>query len=116
MVGLGGAITASSLKELPLVPKRLSILWDGGPDQSAAQRVEILSHWFQHFSSMPFTGVGVGTISGYPHNLFIELITFLGLVGAGVAIGLLVSVIFRTGNALVRSDPSIVDPEIKTRV
>ncbi|TDQ38679.1 O-antigen ligase family protein [Aureibacillus halotolerans] len=92
MVGIGYLIYAASLDQLPRTLWRMLVLFSGQGDfgDSADARLDHYSNALALFSQSPWIGNGLGSwpvINGYndtrsyPHNIVLELMVELGLIG-----------------------------------
>ncbi|WP_148255585.1 O-antigen ligase family protein [Aidingimonas lacisalsi] len=80
----GGFIAIFSLFLLGSSSRSISGLVDvfqGDLGRSGNIRLDTLSFWISELFSSPFLGVGVGSLPGYPHNIFVEIVVMLGIPG-----------------------------------
>jgi len=118
--GLAIAILAGALVAVPILPQsvwtRVSSIVNPEDDDTGSRgaRVTLLQDGWNAFIEHPFTGVGAGQFQNYnppdrqelwreTHNVELQVLSELGLIGFGVFVWLLVrstNTLFRTWNAL----------------
>jgi O-antigen ligase len=118
--GLAIVILASALVATPILPQsfwtRVSSIVNPEDDDTGSRgaRVTLLQDGWNAFLEHPFTGVGAGQFQNYnppdrqelwreTHNVELQVLSELGLIGFGVFVWLLVrstNTLFRTWNAL----------------
>jgi O-antigen ligase len=113
LAGVAAAILAAQLVPGGSLQRSLSFLSGSGSGLSSNGRYVVWSEAWHLFTAHPFAGVGTGSfwavdgIELYPHNLFLEVGSELGLLGLGLLIWFLASSIF----ALVRAQRGRWAPE-----
>ncbi len=118
--GLAAAILVGALVAPPILPQsfwtRVSSIVNPEDDDTGSRgaRVTLLQDGWNAFLEHPFTGVGAGQFQNYnppdrqelwreTHNVELQVLSELGLIGFGVFVWLLVrsaDTLFRTWNAL----------------
>jgi O-antigen ligase len=105
LTGIVAAILAAQLVPGGSLQRSLSFLTGSGSGLSSNGRNVLWSEAWHQFGAHPFAGAGTGNfwaldgIEQYPHNLFLEVASELGLLGLGLLVVFLASTCF----ALVRA-------------
>ncbi|MBN1908708.1 MAG: O-antigen ligase family protein [Pirellulales bacterium] len=94
---LVGGIALSFSEWAPQTLQRMQRLWEGELGHSTASRLEAYPAGIEYWWQRPLLGHGIGAwpmlylhsdVRAYPHNLIIETLAELGLVGLGLLIAL----------------------------
>ena len=112
-VGIAGIVASVSGKSFTLA--RLSRLMDDKVDRSAATRLVVMAQAVQFWAGAPLIGNGVGSFpilegwgtdeSRYPHNIILEVLSDLGLVGLILFGAFLLSALRSVKLQRLRDDP-----------
>ena len=89
-------ISTASFESLPNWDRYELALTDRSADRSIQERNQLQEEAIAMFQANPIVGGGTAALSGYPHNIFLELASELGIFGVAAMAGLVLLVFGRT--------------------
>jgi O-antigen ligase len=100
---------------LTLTIKRMFVLFEEGHGASAGARIAYYNNAYNYWAKKPILGYGIGAwpiinsavdVRGYPHNIILEIMVELGLVGLIIFVSLLIIALKYFGPwRTIRDDP-----------